>query len=81
MTNLEKMVFVFNTIHITKLANSMKFSSESPQIRYMDSFSLYHTYQCVHNFQLIYFMIFCIFFFQCLYLEKCGLRKNVKVSD
>ena len=37
----------------------MKFSSELLQICYMDS--LYHTHQYVHDFQLIYFMIFCIF--------------------
>ena len=38
---------------------SMKFSSESPQMCYMDS--MYHAYQYVHDFQSIYFMIFCIF--------------------
>ena len=38
---------------------SMKFSSDSLQICYIDS--LYHTHQCVNDFKLIFFIIFCIF--------------------
>ena len=59
---------------------SMKFSLESPQSCYMDS--LYHAFQYVHDFQLIYFMIFCIFgCFSFFLLRKMWPEKNVKVSD
>ena len=44
--------------------------------------SLYHTHQYVGAYKLKYFIIFQHFwcFYHCFYLEKCGLRKNVKVS-
>ena len=59
-----------------KVKFSKKLSSESLHICYMDSW--YQTYQYVHDFKLIYFMIFCIFgcfvivfTYKNVTLEKC----------
>ena len=54
---------------------SMKFSSDSLQICYIDS--LYHTHQCVNDFKLIFFLIFCIFrcFFSVFTLKNLAWEK------
>ena len=54
---------------------SMKFSSDSLQICYIDS--LYHTHQCVNDCKLIFFLIFCIFrcFFSVFTLKNLAWEK------
>ena len=57
---------------------SMKFSSDSLQICYIDS--LYHTHQCVNDFKLIYFLIFCIFrcFFSVFTFKNLAWEKMLR---
>ena len=57
---------------------SMKFSSDSLQICYIDS--LYHTHQCVNDFKLIFFLIFCIFmcFFSVFTLKNLAWEKMLR---
>ena len=51
----------------------MKFSSASLQICYIDS--LYHTHQYVHDFKLIYFIIFCIF--RCFFIVFTNVLRKI----
>ena len=57
---------------------SMKFSSDSLQICYIDS--LYHTHQCVNDFKLIFFIMFCIFrcFFSVFTLKNLAWEKMLR---
>ena len=57
---------------------SMKFSSDSLQICYIDS--LYHTHQYVNDFKLIFFLIFCIFkcFFSVFTLKNLAWEKMLR---